>query len=456
MKNRETSLSKHCRDARQTNSIEFDREFQAVHTFAMAKHLLKCYPPSSAEGVSQLSRMVEEYQGRGLPSIDLAAKLTPYIGEFNLLQNSDDIHYIETCYQRYFRGIPIHLGRLMKCQTKLMLYKNSYDKLVEKGLITIGDGGDSIVSDLHFFLSPREWITWPKTENGELTLDINALSSLRMTIAQTLYKALTYERNKGLLNFNVNHRGLHYEYCNPFAASSGREAPKGNSFVYLPSKLRHYLLAPKKGKQIFILDYCSQEPACLAAMSGDSELWGAYQQGDLYENLKARDNIFSSLSRKEFKTLCISHLYGITPKGIEDTFSVTKVTAIQWNSALRKILWKINHYLDEKVKQAFSQGYADVFGFRRTVAADTRISSIRNFFVQAVCAYMLRKICLKLDQLKIPLLFAIHDCAAVEISAQDEETKPLVAQVMADVSESILGQGYRLRTECEYHKKNIN
>ena len=455
MKNKNIGLFKHSFATEQPKQNSCDDKFQAVHTFAKAKHLLKCCSPRDISKVKRLSALVDEYDGRGLPSVELARKLEPYTDGLNMLNSSDDVLYIKSCLHRYSRGIPIHIGRLMKCQTKLEAYGEVYKKLVEKNVIT-RDGGDIVISNLTQFLTPSEWMKWPKAQNGELITDFDALKNIPISLARELYQAWTFTWNKGLLNFNVSHKGMHHEYCNPFAASSGREAAKGNSFVYMGCELRHYLLYPKKGNQVFILDYCSQEPACLAAMCGDRELWSAYQKGDLYETLKARDSVFAHLDRKAFKTLCISHLYGITPRGISNKFKVTKNTANLWDSTLRKILCKVNRYLDSKVKQAYEQGYADVFGFRRTVAADTRTSSIRNFFVQAVCAYMLRKICLKLEQLKISLLFAIHDCVAVQTSVGDEETKPLVTQVMADVSESILGQGYRLRSECEYHEKNIN
>ncbi|SGZ19705.1 DNA polymerase I-3'-5' exonuclease and polymerase domains [Moritella viscosa] len=454
MKNRETSLSEHCRDAIQTNSIEFESKFQAAHIFAKSKYTQKCAPPSGVSNSKGLSELINKYDGNGLPSIELAEKLAPYTNKEDVLGTSDDIGYIESCVKRYSRGIPIHLGRLMKCQEKLKYYEEVHEKLVEQKVI-VRDGCDIVVSNLHQFLAPSDWIRWPKNQNGELVTDAYVLKNIPIQLARELYQALTFAWSKNLLKFNVNHKGRHYEYCNPFGASSGRETTKGCSFVYLPCDLRHYLLYPKKGNQIFILDFCSQEPACVAAMCGDRELWKAYQRGDLYEALKARDRLFTDLSRDTFKVLCISHLYGITPSGISKKFGVTKHTAVLWDRTLRKIMHKVNVYLDSKVKQAFEKGYADVFGFRRTVAADTRTSSIRNFFVQAVCAYMLRKICLKLEQLNIPLIFSVHDCFAIEVPANDEETKPLVAQVMADVSESILGQGYRLRSDCEYHKKNI-
>ncbi|QUM75073.1 hypothetical protein HWV00_01795 [Moritella sp. 24] len=440
---------------KENNTIEVKSKLQTACIFAKAKHAQKCAPSMGVIKDKRLSELINEYDGNGLPSIELAEKLDPYTNKEDVLGTSDDIGYIESCVKRYLRGIPIHLGRLIKCQEKLKFYEKVHEKLIDQKVISV-DGCDIAVSNLHQFLAPSDWIRWPKCQNGELVTDVDELKNIPIPLARKLYQALTFAWSKNLLKFNVNHKGRHYEYCNPFAASSGREATKGCSFVYLPCDLRHYLLYPKKGNQIFILDFCSQEPACLAAMCGDSELWEAYQRGDLYEALKARDSLFTDLSRKTFKVLCISHLYGITPSGISKTFGVTKDTAVLWDRTLRKIMHKVNAYLDSKVKQAFKQGYADVFGFRRTVAADTRTSSIRNFFVQAVCAYMLRKICLKLEQLNIPLIFSIHDCFAIEVSANDKETKPLVAQVMADVSESILGQGYRLRSDCEYHKKNIN
>ena len=248
----------------------------------------------------------------------------------------------------------------------------------------------------------------------------------------------------------MDHRGIHYDYPNPFAASSGREAPKGSSFMYMSKDIRHYLLKPKQGKKVITLDWCSQEPASLAALAGDIELWNAYQNGDLYTELRNRSKLFSNLSRQQFKVLCISHLYGCTSHGIVKKFYVPLTVATAWWAELRQIFLKVNIYLDTKVAEARKQGYAEVYGFHRTVDAATKSSSIRNFYVQAVCARMLRLLCLKLDQLQIPLLFAIHDSIGFEAGIEDMNTQPLAASAMADISESVLGSGYRLLSECEH------
>ncbi|TBT71448.1 hypothetical protein D5E74_14400 [Vibrio parahaemolyticus] len=67
---------------------------------------------------------------------------------------------------------------------------------------------------------------------------------------------------------------------------------------------------------------------------------------------------------------------------------------------------------------------------------------------------MLRKLCIKLEQINIPLIFAIHDCIGVQTHATDSEPYALAEKAMADVSEEVLGEGYRLRCDCEYHVIN--
>ncbi|MCG6418618.1 DNA polymerase, partial [Vibrio fluvialis] len=152
---------------------------------------------------------------------------------------------------------------------------------------------------------------------------------------------------------------------NPFGSSTGREAPKGASFNYLSKTIRNHLLHPKKGDQIFVLDYSSQEPASLAALTGDHELWAAYLKGDLYLELQSRSAAFAELDRASFKRLCIAHLYGITPSGIRKKYRVSPTVAAIWDRELRVIFPRENAYLDQKVQEARKQGYAEVFGFRR-------------------------------------------------------------------------------------------
>lgn len=435
--------------------IRDEELFRSGMVLAKAKHISACKPIKNRVKAERLEDWLNQYKSFEPPSDFLTTKLEELVGDSDVLGDSDDRAYIESCVLRYQRGIPIHIGRLMKYQRSLENGEANLQHLVGMGLLSIDDENRiHVMGDPAFFLSGPELTLWPRNPDGTLVIERRKLKEINVGLAQRMYMAMMYVRYRNVLRFNVDFRGKHHEWPNPFGSSTGREAPKGASFNYLSKPIRNHLLYPKKGKQIFVLDYCSQEPASLAALAGDHTLWSAYQNGDLYLELQSRSQAFTELDRVHFKRLCIAHLYGITSRGIAKKFGVSPTVAAIWDRELRVIFKKVDAYLDEKVKEAMKQGFAEVYGFRRTVAADTRVTTIRNFYVQAVCSYMLRKLCIKLEQINIPLIFAIHDCIGVHTHATDSETYALAEKAMADVSEEVLGEGYRLRCDCEYHVIN--
>ncbi|EMN7297002.1 hypothetical protein WB863_004041 [Vibrio parahaemolyticus] len=435
--------------------IRDEELFRSGMVLAKAKHISACKPIKNRVKAERLEDWLNQYKSFEPPSDFLTTKLEELVGDSDVLGDSDDRAYIESCVLRYQRGIPIHIGRLMKYQRSLESGEANLQHLIGMELLTIDDENRvQVQGDPAFFLSGPELKLWPKNPDGTLLTERRKLKGVKVELAQRMYAAMMYVRYNKILRFHVGIQGRHHEWPNPFGTSTGREAAKGDSFVYLPKSIRNHLLHPKKGDQIFVLDYSSQEPAALAALSGDYDLWTAYQQGDLYLHLKSRSQEFNELDRDRFKRLCNAHLYGITPWGIRRNYGVSPLKAAAWDRELRAIFPRENAYLDQKVREARKQGYAEVFGFRRTVDADTKTSTLRNFYVQAVCSYMLRKLCIKLDQLNISLIFAIHDCIGVQTHATDSETYALAEKAMADVSEEVLGEGYRLRCDCEYHVIN--
>ncbi len=437
------------------NEIRAMELFRSGTVLAKAKHILACSPLRNKAKAKRLDECLSQYKTCEPPPDFLIRKLDELIKDSDVLNGDEDNAYIRSCVRRYQRGIPIHLGRLMKYQRSLETGEANLQHLIGMGLISIDDENRiQVIGDPAFFLSGPELTLWPRNPDGTLVTERSKLKDVKVELAQRMYFSMMYTRYKNILRLQVDFRGKHHEWPNPFGSSTGREAPKGASFNYLSKTIRNHLLHPKKGDQIFVLDYSSQEPASLAALTGDHELWAAYLKGDLYLELQSRSAAFAELDRASFKRLCIAHLYGITPSGIRKKYRVSPTVAAIWDRELRVIFPRENAYLDQKVQEARKQGYAEVFGFRRTVDTDTKTSTLRNFYVQAVCSYMLRKLCIKLEQLNIPLIFAIHDCIGVQAHATDSETYALAEKAMADVSEEVLGEGYRLRCDCEYHVIN--
>ncbi len=444
----------HRRKAPDTSNISLiEKHKQAAFVFSEACHVMKCHHKRDGPEQKELSVLLRCFKGDGLPTQKLSNKLKEVIPDVSHFTTNDFL-YIESCLMRFHRGVPIDVDKLARCRKQLLSYKDDFNKLCGLGVIKIYEGNDLTIDFNHPLFATQLNSSWPREDDGTPTLDWDVLKGLAIPFAQSIYRAMCYFYSKSLLNFTVSPSGLHHFYANPFAATTGREAPRGNAFIYIPKETRNYILWPRPGNQIFILDYVAQEVGAVAALAGDKELWSAYEDGDVYLELKSRSTLFLEMPRRIFKVLCISHLYGMTVHGIKKKFHVSAQQAQQWYSELRLIFEVVNRYLDIKVTRAIAEGIATVKGYSCLIESFRSKESIRNFYVQATCAKILHKLCLLLDESNLKTIFCIHDSVSCSAPLHDEKAQPLTEKLMGDASESLLGPGYRLRVECEYFNKN--
>ena len=127
-------------------------------------------------------------------------------------------------------------------------------------------------------------IDWPHTETGRLQLDqdtfrdmakrypqLKPLKELRHALGELRLEKLAVgldDRNRTLLS--------------PFGASSGRNTPSNNKFIFGPSVWLRGLIRPPEGRALAYVDWKSQEVAIAAKLSGDPALLEAVQSGDPY------------------------------------------------------------------------------------------------------------------------------------------------------------------------------
>ena len=125
---------------------------------------------------------------------------------------------------------------------------------------------------------------WPRTETGRLQLDqdtfrdmakrypkLEPLKELRHALSELRLEKLAVgldKRNRTLLS--------------PFGASSSRNTPSNNKFIFGPSVWLCGLIKPPEGKALAYVDWKSQEVAIAAQLSGDPALLDAVSSGDPY------------------------------------------------------------------------------------------------------------------------------------------------------------------------------
>ena len=127
-------------------------------------------------------------------------------------------------------------------------------------------------------------IDWPRTATGRLQLDqdtfrdmakrypqLEPLKELRHALSELRLEKLAVgpdDRNRTLLS--------------PFGASSGRNTPSNNKFIFGPSVWLRGLIKPPEGRALAYIDWKSQEVYIAAQLSGDRALLDAVLSGDPY------------------------------------------------------------------------------------------------------------------------------------------------------------------------------
>ena len=82
--------------------------------------------------------------------------------------------------------------------------------------------------------------------------------------------------------------GRNRTLLSPFDASSGRNTPSANQFIFGPCVWLRGLIKPGLGMAVAYIDYSSQEVAVAAALSCDPFLIDAVASGDTYMSFAVR------------------------------------------------------------------------------------------------------------------------------------------------------------------------
>jgi DNA polymerase I len=130
----------------------------------------------------------------------------------------------------------------------------------------------------------------PKTESGRLQLDQDTFRDQakvypELAPLRELRHSLSELRIEKLA---VGSDGRNRAMLSPFGASSGRNTPSANKFIFGPSVWLRGLIKPGPDRAVAYIDWSSQEVAIAAALSGDPFLIDAVASGDPYLSFAVR------------------------------------------------------------------------------------------------------------------------------------------------------------------------
>jgi hypothetical protein len=301
-------------------------------------------------------------------------------------------------------------------------------------------------------------IPWPRLPTGQLDMGDDTFRSMAKAYPQVSeLRELRSSLGKMRLfdDLAIGPDGRNRTAIMPFRASTSRNQPSNAKFIFGPSRWLRSLIKPEPGRALAYIDYCQQEFAIAAALSGDEDMKEAYRSGDPYlafgkqagaippDGTKATHKA----ERDRFKACVLAVQYGMGFESLADRIGQSPDVA-KWLLALHKrtypSYWR---WSESAVDRAMLTGSLHtVFGWPIHVGpADGSVRpangrSLANFACQANGAEMLRIACCLLVEDGVELCAPIHDAVLIEGNADtiDEEVAR-ARSIMAQASRSVLG-----------------
>jgi hypothetical protein len=306
----------------------------------------------------------------------------------------------------------------------------------------------------------REGIPWPTLESGELELTDGTFKEMaRVDPRVSLMRELRNSLSKLRLNtLAVGRDGRNRTLLSPFRARSSRNAPSNAKYIFGPSTWVRSLIKPGPGRAVAYVDYCQQEFAIGAALSGDAMMMKAYESGDPYLEFGRQAGMIPADGTKEthgrerdlFKTCALGVQYGMEAWSLSRRIDRPPAYAQELLNLHHKTYRDFWRWSDGARDVAMLNGsISTVFGWILHVHSDTKVRSIRNFPCQGNGAEMLRLACMIAAERGLPIVAPIHDAVMVEASTADIfDVVQQTRRAMTEAAEIIL-DGFPLRTEAK-------
>jgi DNA polymerase I len=355
-------------------------------------------------------------------------------------------------------GVPIDVETLHRLRSNWGRIKSDLIAAVDKDF-GVFEGTTFKVGLFAGYLADNG-IAWPRLESGRLDLQRQTFRDMAKRYPQLeplkeLRHALSDLR---LEKLQIGPDGRNRLLLSPFGATSGRNTPSANGYIFGPSVWLRGLIKPSYGRAVAYIDYRSQEVYVAAALSGDPALLDAVRSGDPYlafaKMAKLAPADATKQSHKAIRDMCKTCVLG-TNYGMQAPSLAlrTGLSVIEAQDLLRRLA------LTFPVFTAWAERTADVAqltGHMSTVLGWTlrtdhvvRPTSLRNFPMQANGAEMLRLACCLATERGVDVCAPVHDALLVEGDADRiDETIAVTQAAMAEVSRVVLG-GLEVPTDVE-------
>jgi hypothetical protein len=379
--------------------------------------------------------------------------------------------YVKAVAEMEYRGVPIDVpcrDRLLAEWPRVQL---DLIRCIDQDF-DVYDGTTFVTAKFNHYLTKHR-LAWPRTATGAPSLSKETFKEASQTYAQLaplheLRATLTQMREWKLA---VGSDGRARCLLGPFGTKTGRNATScdeergemksdGRFIFTLASHLRS-LIKPPPGRAVAYLDFAQQEFGIAAYLSGDLRLIEAYRSGDAYLHFAKQVSAVPADATREsheaihalFKTCALGVQFGMGAESlayrINDSFGQAR-ELLRLHHEMYPRYWEWSRAC---IDYATAYGHLTAsFGWRIHVTAKTKLTTLRNFLLQANGAEMIRWACVLCSQRGLPVCCPVHDALLIEDDTDRiDVTVEAVREAMVEASEKVL-PGFPLRVEAKVYR----
>jgi hypothetical protein len=316
----------------------------------------------------------------------------------------------------------------------------------------------------------REGIPWVHLATDRLALDDETFRMMAKAYPDQIgpIRELRYVLSQlKLRDLVIGPDGRNRYLLSPFGSKTGRNQPSNSKSIFGPSVALRGLIQPPPGMALAYLDWCQQELAIAAYLSGDAAMREAYLSGDFYLWFAKMAGAVPQWAtkdshedvRNQFKVLALGVLYGLTARGLAVRLDAPLDRGEELLDLHRRCFPTYWVWSDRVENEAMMFSELETcFGWKvhvpggfdaRTLRPLANPRSLRNFPMQSTGSEMMRIACILATERGHKVCAVIHDALLVESSLSEIETEAAEVQAVMEEASEITLPGFPLRTEAK-------
>lgn len=369
--------------------------------------------------------------------------------------------YMAGVAQMEFTGVPLDAELLDRLTRNWSAIKKRLITEIDQ-YFGVYDGTRFVHDKFEAYLQEHGHV-WPRLDTGKLKLDRETFRVMVRSYPGLgpLYELHLLKSQMNEISITCGRDGRNRVLLSPFRSKTGRNQPSNSKFIFGASAWVRGLIKPEEGYGLAYCDFSSQEIAIAASLSGDAKLWEAYSSGDPYMAFAIQAGLAprgaTKATHKEVRNRCKAIVLGVG-YGM-GAAAMAQQAGIHIIEAQELLLKHRNTYSTFWAWAENNQNHAIMgdplatpLGWRIQLRgpADINERSLLNWPMQSSGSDMMRLAVCNLVEAGVEVCCPVHDALLVRFPLdQEERTVNLTKEMMADASETIMGEDYRCRVDAD-------